>query len=446
MTGRSGPRSRSRPRTGTRPAPVVRGTGSRAAQFFGAPYVMLHSLSHLLINAISLECGYPASSIKERIYANRKHGYGILLYTAAADSYGTLGGLASAAGSIDHYLEEALEMRAALLERSGVCRARSGRLQSAALSARSGLPRLPVDQRDELRDVQRFPRSQFRRAHRGVSRGRVLLGAIAVDGRGRLSEILDVASDEVDRLVTGLAQGSIDPASSIPQLRKAGLLTHAEKAHAWLGAAINVFGSTPALLAALRLIQDERHHAARTALTAELVLTGPELERAEARETRVVVRELFEAARHSVLIVGYAFHGSDHIFEPLARQMSRSAALRVRLVVNVHFDAGRLVDETVRGFARDFLEDSWPFEPGPIYYDPRSLERPGPGRGIVHAKLIVVDEEVLYLGSANFTTAAFERNIEAGVRVKSSAWENRRRTSSIAGSAAVSSSLCRSKE
>ena len=35
------------------------------------------------------------------------------------------------------------------------------------------------------------------------------------------------------------------------------------------------------------------------------------------------------------------------------------------------------------------------------------------------AKLIVVDEEVLYLGSANFTTAAFERNIEAGLRVKS---------------------------
>ena len=54
--------------------------------FFGAPYVMLHSLSHLLINAISLECGYPASSLKERIYANQNQGYGILLYTAVADS------------------------------------------------------------------------------------------------------------------------------------------------------------------------------------------------------------------------------------------------------------------------------------------------------------------------------------------------------------------------
>jgi hypothetical protein len=79
-------------------------------KYFGAPYVMLHSLSHMLINAISLECGYPASSIKERIYANQNEGYGILLYTAGADSYGTLGGLASAAKSLDHYLKSALEM------------------------------------------------------------------------------------------------------------------------------------------------------------------------------------------------------------------------------------------------------------------------------------------------------------------------------------------------
>jgi hypothetical protein len=74
----------------------------------------------MLINAISLECGYPASSIKERIYANPDHGYGILLYTAAADSYGTLGGLASAAGSLDHYLEGALEV-AQLCSNDPVC-------------------------------------------------------------------------------------------------------------------------------------------------------------------------------------------------------------------------------------------------------------------------------------------------------------------------------------
>src|SRR5690606_7652035 len=42
-------------------------------------YVLLHSLSHLLLTAVSLECGYPASSIRERIYAIPEVGYGILL-------------------------------------------------------------------------------------------------------------------------------------------------------------------------------------------------------------------------------------------------------------------------------------------------------------------------------------------------------------------------------
>jgi len=38
-------------------------------QFPGLPYIMLHSFSHLLVTSVALECGYPASSIKERIYA-----------------------------------------------------------------------------------------------------------------------------------------------------------------------------------------------------------------------------------------------------------------------------------------------------------------------------------------------------------------------------------------
>lgn len=55
-------------------------------------YVLLHSLSHALIRAFALECGYSASGIRERIYA-RDGMAGILLYTAAPDSEGTLGGL-----------------------------------------------------------------------------------------------------------------------------------------------------------------------------------------------------------------------------------------------------------------------------------------------------------------------------------------------------------------
>jgi len=62
----------------------------------GVRYAMLHTLAHLLIREMSLECGYNAASIRERIYANvsgEQSQAGILIYTAAADSDGTLGGL-----------------------------------------------------------------------------------------------------------------------------------------------------------------------------------------------------------------------------------------------------------------------------------------------------------------------------------------------------------------
>lgn len=64
--------------------------------FPGVRLVFLHTIAHLLIRELALECGYNAASIRERVYADTDGGQsqaGILLYTAAADSDGTLGGL-----------------------------------------------------------------------------------------------------------------------------------------------------------------------------------------------------------------------------------------------------------------------------------------------------------------------------------------------------------------
>jgi hypothetical protein len=80
-----------------------------SAKFPGAPFIMLHSLSHLLITTVALDCGYAASSIRERIYTSEA-GYGILLYTASPDAEGTLGGLVEAADRMDRYLRQALEL------------------------------------------------------------------------------------------------------------------------------------------------------------------------------------------------------------------------------------------------------------------------------------------------------------------------------------------------
>lgn len=63
--------------------------------FPGARFYLMHTISHLFMRELALECGYNAASIQERIYAKAgdKPMAGILVYTAASDSDGTLGGL-----------------------------------------------------------------------------------------------------------------------------------------------------------------------------------------------------------------------------------------------------------------------------------------------------------------------------------------------------------------
>lgn len=54
--------------------------------------VLLHTLAHALINEWSLDGGYPAASLRERLYAGDTMA-GMLICTATSDSAGSLGGL-----------------------------------------------------------------------------------------------------------------------------------------------------------------------------------------------------------------------------------------------------------------------------------------------------------------------------------------------------------------
>lgn len=89
--------------------------------FPGGAYIALHTLAHLLIQSVALHCGYPAASIRERIYVDEEGGrFGVLLYTASPDSEGTLGGLVEQARTIGEHLHAALET-AALCSNDPVC-------------------------------------------------------------------------------------------------------------------------------------------------------------------------------------------------------------------------------------------------------------------------------------------------------------------------------------
>jgi hypothetical protein len=61
-----------------------------------ACHVLLHTLAHVLIDQLALDAGYPAASIRERLFVDESMS-GILIYTATSDSAGSLGGLAAQA-------------------------------------------------------------------------------------------------------------------------------------------------------------------------------------------------------------------------------------------------------------------------------------------------------------------------------------------------------------
>jgi hypothetical protein len=77
-------------------------------------YIMAHSLAHALMTEVAIDCGYPASALKERIYLlPRNPGQpiqcGILIYTASAGNQGTLGGLVEITHRFARVLKSALE-------------------------------------------------------------------------------------------------------------------------------------------------------------------------------------------------------------------------------------------------------------------------------------------------------------------------------------------------
>jgi hypothetical protein len=72
---------------------------------------------------LALECGYPLSSLKERIYSSgpaQPDRFGILIYTSTAGGQGTLGGLSKMAHQAVELLVRAMN-RIALCSNDPIC-------------------------------------------------------------------------------------------------------------------------------------------------------------------------------------------------------------------------------------------------------------------------------------------------------------------------------------
>ncbi len=72
-------------------------------------FLLVHTLAHVLIGQWSLDCGYPADSLRERLYVSDRMA-GLLIYTATSDSAGSLGVVVAQAapGRLDEALQEGI--------------------------------------------------------------------------------------------------------------------------------------------------------------------------------------------------------------------------------------------------------------------------------------------------------------------------------------------------
>lgn len=135
----------------------------------------------------------------------------------------------------------------------------------------------------------------------------------------------------------------------------------------------------------------------------DVVWSGPaDLMAGHARLTSATIVDLIGQARTKLLIVGYAVHDEPSVTHALHAAVSRGVRLTLLLE--------RAVDNP--GFTGR----------GPAFaaLDARRLAWPGAARppgGALHAKILVVDEAKVLIGSANLTGAALARNLECGLVV-----------------------------
>jgi hypothetical protein len=76
-------------------------------------YLLVHTLAHVLMNQLTFECGYSSAALRERLYVSSEPGEelaAMLIYTAAGDAEGTMGGLVrmGSPGYLERVLGEAI--------------------------------------------------------------------------------------------------------------------------------------------------------------------------------------------------------------------------------------------------------------------------------------------------------------------------------------------------
>lgn len=152
-------------------------------------------------------------------------------------------------------------------------------------------------------------------------------------------------------------------------------------------------------------------------------LSGPEVPGTPVVSTPTMVRALFEEARQDVIVASYVFYQCANILAPLAVKMAACPDFRVKIIVDLSHQReheNEPLPIVANRFKAKFLASHWQGAQAPeFWHDPRVFEEEDRTKaGVMHAKVVIIDDHAALVTSANFTEAAQNRNIEAGIIVR----------------------------
>jgi phosphatidylserine/phosphatidylglycerophosphate/cardiolipin synthase-like enzyme len=145
----------------------------------------------------------------------------------------------------------------------------------------------------------------------------------------------------------------------------------------------------------------------------DLVWTGPDIQAIPMRRTDQVLLEVIESARRSLLIVSFAVYRIPAISRAIVQAANRGVLVKI-CVEWSDSDTSDTGYDTIRGLGQAVVAHTaifaWPRENRPKDRHGRS--------GILHVKLAVADEALVFISSANLTEYAMNLNMELGVLVR----------------------------
>lgn len=147
------------------------------------------------------------------------------------------------------------------------------------------------------------------------------------------------------------------------------------------------------------------HQDARSRPHLELVVSGPTSEVIHARRTEQVLLQLIGEATQKILLITYALHMHEHLKSALTAATARGVTVTVLAEDpddNPSFSG--TPSTALSGLLVNRLR--WPTD-----------QRPASGAAL-HAKVVVIDETIALITSANITRRAAGDNLEAGVLVR----------------------------